>query len=185
MEQNFGGQPSAFDQSWPLAWIAQKIFFGFIRLLEVTRKKLKLSRPRFNIGAKQKSKLQNFVLEGHPNGAGVVHQKYFPLPLTWTAESFVGTELDCRLRIRPPILHSPDIFNWLKIEIHFLECSCESHYEWLKIHERVDIVTILVDDRGSTTALILVPSLHFQFNQMLRLKEGLAEEYQSNDSVLI
>ncbi len=28
---------------------------------------LKLSRPRFNFGAKQKSELQNFVLEGHPN----------------------------------------------------------------------------------------------------------------------
>ena len=28
---------------------------------------LKLSRPRFNFGAKQKSELLNFVLEGHPN----------------------------------------------------------------------------------------------------------------------
>ena len=28
---------------------------------------LKLSRPRFNFGAKQKSELQNFVLEGHPS----------------------------------------------------------------------------------------------------------------------
>ena len=27
LEQNFGGQPSAFYQRWPLAWIAQKIFF--------------------------------------------------------------------------------------------------------------------------------------------------------------
>ncbi len=27
---------------------------------------LKLSRPWFNFGAKQKSELQNFVLEGHP-----------------------------------------------------------------------------------------------------------------------
>ena len=35
---------------------------------------LKLSRPRFNFGAKQKSKLQNFVLEGHPNVlTAVVH----------------------------------------------------------------------------------------------------------------
>ena len=30
-------------------------------------KKIELSRPRFNFGAKQKSELQNFVLEGHPN----------------------------------------------------------------------------------------------------------------------
>ena len=28
---------------------------------------LKLSRPRFNFGVKQKSELQNFVLEGHPS----------------------------------------------------------------------------------------------------------------------
>ncbi len=27
---------------------------------------MKLSGPRFNFGAKQKSELQNFVLEGHP-----------------------------------------------------------------------------------------------------------------------
>ena len=31
-----------------------------------SEKKLKFTRPRFNFGAKQKSKLQNFVLEGHP-----------------------------------------------------------------------------------------------------------------------
>ncbi len=30
------------------------------------KKKLKLSRPRFTFGAKQKSELQNFALEGHP-----------------------------------------------------------------------------------------------------------------------
>ncbi len=30
------------------------------------KKNLKLSRPRFNFGAKQKSELKNFVLEGHP-----------------------------------------------------------------------------------------------------------------------
>ncbi len=30
------------------------------------KNKLTLSRPRFNLGAKQKSELQNFVLEGHP-----------------------------------------------------------------------------------------------------------------------
>ncbi len=29
---------------------------------------LKISRPRFNFGTKQKSELQNFVLEGHTNG---------------------------------------------------------------------------------------------------------------------
>ena len=29
-------------------------------------KNLRLSMPRFNFGAKQKSELQNFVLEGHP-----------------------------------------------------------------------------------------------------------------------
>ncbi len=27
---------------------------------------MKLSRPRFNVGAMQKSELKNFVLEGHP-----------------------------------------------------------------------------------------------------------------------
>ncbi len=30
------------------------------------KKNLKLSRLRFNFGAKQKSELKNFVLEGHP-----------------------------------------------------------------------------------------------------------------------
>ena len=34
------------------------------------KKYLKLSRPRFNFGAKQKSELQNFVLEGHPTDGG-------------------------------------------------------------------------------------------------------------------
>ncbi len=29
---------------------------------------LKLFRPRANFGAKEKVELQNFVLEGHPNG---------------------------------------------------------------------------------------------------------------------
>ena len=51
---------------------SSKIFFLFFRLRvrdpevgKFRKKNLKLSRPSFNIGAKQKSELQNFVLEGH------------------------------------------------------------------------------------------------------------------------
>ncbi len=42
-------------------------------------KKLKLSRPRFNFGARQKSELPNFVLEGHPN---VLDQQQYMLSVS-------------------------------------------------------------------------------------------------------
>ncbi len=61
-------------KSWPLAWIA--LFFRNLPTLGKFRKNnLKLSRPRFNFGAKQKSELQNFVLEGHPNYF-TIHKNY-------------------------------------------------------------------------------------------------------------
>ena len=42
-----------------MVWIAQE------------KKILELSRPRVQFDAKQKSELQNFVLEGHPVGLGL------------------------------------------------------------------------------------------------------------------
>ena len=44
------------------------------------RNNLKLSRPRFNFCAKQKSALQNFVLEGHPTPLLVCAQFHTTLP---------------------------------------------------------------------------------------------------------
>ena len=55
---------------------------------------LKLSRPRFNFGTKQKSELQNFVLEGHPRDPFV--HSIGPLDLLYTA---TGIVLDITIRL--------------------------------------------------------------------------------------
>ena len=61
-KKNFAGQPSAFHHAklnyWPVWQSPIGIQAVPSRKITKKKKKLKVSRPRFNIGAKQKSELQ-------------------------------------------------------------------------------------------------------------------------------